>query len=194
VRTGSADRARAELARLETLVTDGHPPVHQAQLERCRALVAEGDEPAARFAAALERHAESATPFERARTELAYGEWLRRARQRGDARAPLRAALETFERLGARPWAERARSELRASGATSAREEVAVAEVLSPHELQVAMIVAGGATNKEAAQALFVSPKTVEHHLGQIYRKLDLRSRTELSALLSGQLEPAATG
>jgi DNA-binding CsgD family transcriptional regulator len=67
-----------------------------------------------------------------------------------------------------------------------------VAEVLTPHELQVAMIVARGATNKEAAAALFVSPKTVEHHLGQIYRKLDLRSRTELSALLSGQIEVAA--
>ena len=63
--------------------------------------------------------------------------------------------------------------------------------MLTPHELQVAMIVAKGATNKEAAAALFVSPKTVEHHLGQIYRKLDLRSRTELTALLSGQVENA---
>ena len=76
-------------------------------------------------------------------------------------------------------------------GATSARGEQPVAEVLTPHELQVAMIVARGATNKEAAAALFVSPKTVEHHLGQIYRKLDLRSRTELTALLSGQVESA---
>jgi DNA-binding NarL/FixJ family response regulator len=191
VRAGDAERARAEVDRLATLVTPGHPPVHQAQLARCRALVTDGDEAAQLFEEAMAHHARSQTPFERARTELAIGERLRRSRARTDARTPLRAALETFERLGARWWAERARAELRASGATSARGEQAVAEVLTPHELQVAMIVAKGATNKEAAAALFVSPKTVEHHLGQIYRKLDLRSRTELTALLSGQVESA---
>jgi DNA-binding CsgD family transcriptional regulator len=190
-RKGDGDRAAAELAHLEGLVTAAHPPVNQAQLLRCRALVAAGEEGTELFARAIEAHLESSTPFERARTELAYGERLRRERSRTDARAPLRAALETFERLGARLWAERARAELRASGASSTRGAVAVADVLTPHELQVAMIVARGATNKEAAASLFVSPKTVEHHLGQIYRKLDLRSRTELTALLSGQAEAA---
>jgi DNA-binding NarL/FixJ family response regulator len=193
-RAGEGARAREELERLERLVTPGHPPVHQAQLARCRALVADGDEAASHFAEAMEHHGRSATPFERARTELAAGERLRRARSRTESRTPLRAALETFERLGARWWAERTRAELRASGATSGRGAAAVADVLSPHELQVAMIVAKGATNKEAAAALFVSPKTVEHHLGQIYRKLDLRSRTELSALLSTGAPAPARG
>jgi DNA-binding NarL/FixJ family response regulator len=191
-RGGDAGKASAEVERLAALVTPAHPPVHQAQLARCRALVAAGDEAAGLFEQAIALHAASQTPFERARTELAIGERLRRSRARADARTPLRAALETFERLGARWWAERARSELRASGATSARGEVPVAEVLTAHELQVAMIVAKGATNKEAAAALFISPKTVEHHLGQIYRKLDLRSRTELTALLSGQVASVA--
>jgi len=122
-----------------------------------------------------------------ARTELARGERPRRRKARAEAREPLRAALETFERLGARLWAERARNELRATGvaATGEREAVTpVAELLTPHELQVALTVARGATNREAAAALFVSPKTVEHHLGQIYRKLGVRSRTQLAALL----------
>ena len=191
-RAGALARAAEETERLAELVTPAHPPVHQAQLLRCRALVAPDAEHAlALFAEALARHEESATPFERARTELALGERLRRDRARTESREPLRRALETFERLGAAAWAERARSELRASGASSGRGAVAVADVLTPHELQVAMIVAGGATNKEVAAALFVSPKTVEHHLGQIYKKLELRSRTELSALLSAQDEAA---
>ncbi|HWT95695.1 MAG TPA: LuxR C-terminal-related transcriptional regulator, partial [Solirubrobacteraceae bacterium] len=185
VRGGDAGAAADELARLEALVTPGHPPVHQAQLTRCRGLVLDGTSAIEALRGAVALHDASSTPFERARTELVLGERLRRDRQRTEARAPLRAALETFERLGARAWAERARSELRASGAASGRGEIPVADVLTPHELQVAMIVAKGATNKEAAAALFVSPKTVEHHLGQIYRKLDLRSRTELTALLS---------
>jgi DNA-binding CsgD family transcriptional regulator len=192
-RAGDLDRASAELERLEGLVAPSHPAVHQAQLLRCRGLVAPGDEGLALLEQAVEAHVTSSTPFERARTELVLGERLRRGRARADARAPLRAALETFERLSAKPWSERARAELRASGATSTREAVSVADVLTPHELQVAMIVARGATNKEAAASLFVSPKTVEHHLGQIYRKLDLRSRTELTALLSGQIETAAS-
>ena len=187
-RAGDLVAARSALARLELLVGEGNPPVDRAVLLRCRALATEGDEAIALFEQALEVHTGSATPFERARTQLAFGERLRRGRTRTDARTPLRDALDTFERLAARPWAERARNELRASGAASTRAAVPVADVLSPHELQVAMVVARGATNKEAAASLFVSPKTVEHHLGQIYKKLELRSRTELTALLSDRL------
>ena len=188
VRAGDPDAARGHLATLERLVTEDNPPVDRAVLLRSRALVTEGDDAIGLLHEALAVHAESHTPFERARTELALGQRLRRGRTRDDARKPLRDALDTFERLAARPWADRARNELRASGASSARGSAPVAEVLTPHELQVAMIVARGATNKEAAASLFVSPKTVEHHLGQIYKKLELRSRTELTALLSDQL------
>ena len=121
-------------------------------------------------------------PFERARTQLALGERLRRAKQRAEAREPLTAALDEFERLGARPWAERARTELRATGGPAAgRRAPAAADQLTPHELQIAVLVAQGMTNREAAAALFLSPKTIEYHLGQIYRKLDVRGRAQLA-------------
>jgi DNA-binding NarL/FixJ family response regulator len=192
VRNGDLETAREELATGEQLIRADHPVYLRAQLARCRALVTEGEESDALFDEALALHAQSQTPFQRARTELAYGERLRRRNVRAESRKHLRAALETFERLGAKPWIDRARSELRASGVLSARESTPVADLLSPHELQVALIVARGATNKEAAATLFVSPKTVEHHLGQIYRKLDIRSRTQLSALLGAQQAGAA--
>ena len=152
-----------------------------AVAERCRALVAGDDEFDARFARALELHG-SAWPFARARTELCYGERLRRAGRRVDARVQLRAALETFERLGARPWAERAADELRATGERIARRDPTAAEQLTPQELQIALTVARGATNREAGAALFLSPKTIEFHLGRVYRKLGLRSRAEQPA------------
>jgi DNA-binding CsgD family transcriptional regulator len=193
-RAGAAERAAAELARLEELVTPAHPAVQLAQLERCRALAnPDHDAAAAHFRRALEHHASSRTPFEHARTQLAYGERLRRRRARDEARDQLRAALDTFERLGARPWAERARSELRTGGGASAgAQSLPLGEVLTPQELQVAMIVARGATNKEVAAQLFVSPKTVEHRLGAIYKKLEVRSRTELARIVTGQLEVEA--
>jgi DNA-binding NarL/FixJ family response regulator len=97
----------------------------------------------------------------------------------------LRSAIERFERLAAAPWAERANTELRASGETVAPGGVIATNELTPQELQVALAVAKGATNREAGAALFLSPKTVEAHLGRIYRKLDIRSRTELAALLA---------
>ena len=121
------------------------------------------------------------TPFERARTELAWGERLRRSGRRTEARERLNGALQIFERLGAAPWAERARGELRASGQSVLTPEQRLEDALTPQELQVAVIVAGGATNREAAAALFLSVKTIEFHLGHVYRKLGIRSRTELA-------------
>ena len=137
-------------------------------------------------------HAQTPTPFERARTDLCYGERLRRARRRVDAREHLQAALATFERFRARPWAERARTELRASGERVRRRQPTAPEKLTPQELQVALVVAGGATNREAADALFITPKTVEFHLGNIYRKLDIRSRAELVRLFAREPLAAA--
>jgi DNA-binding CsgD family transcriptional regulator len=158
-----------------------------AAAARCRGLSASGDRFEAEFQRALELHARTPTPFERARTELCLGEQLRRARRRAAARAPLRSALQTFERLGAVPWADRARVELAASGETARRRDPHAAEQLTPQELQVALIVARGATNKEAGARLFLSPKTIETHLGRVYRKLNVRSRTELAHLLASE-------
>jgi DNA-binding NarL/FixJ family response regulator len=103
-----------------------------------------------------------------------------------DAREPLERALQTFRSLGAEPWARRAADELAAAGGTRPSEGVPrTRDELSAHELKVALMVAHGMTNREVAAALFLSPKTIERHLSRIYRKLDVRSRTELARLLA---------
>ncbi len=139
------------------------------------------------FEEALALHDQVPTPFERARTELCYGERLRRARKRSDARLRLRHALELFDELGARPWSERARAELHASGETARRRSTPV-DALTAQELAVAKLVVSGATNRDAAATLFVSAKTIEFHLGNVYRKLEVRSRTELVRTYSQRL------
>ncbi len=160
----------------------------QVATGRLRALLAPDAEMRAQFEAVLTLHDGLPMPFERARTLLCFGERLRRARRRADAREPLKEALETFERLGARGWAERTRTELRATGEQQARRSETAAEQLTPHELQIAVLVAQGMTNREAASALFLSPKTIEYHLGQIYRKLDVRGRAQLARLMAMEL------
>jgi class 3 adenylate cyclase/DNA-binding CsgD family transcriptional regulator len=194
VRAGRPHDAVPELDRFESQARASRRTWALAAAARCRGLIAGEDEFEGAFAEALERLAGSPTPFERARTELCLGERLRRGRRRSDAREPLRRALETFERLGAAPWAERARTELRASGETARRGDPSAAEQLTPQELQVALVVGRGATNKEAGAALFLSEKTIEAHLGRIYRKLGIRSRTELASRLvsEGALVDAA--
>ena len=117
---------------------------------------------------------------ESARTRLAYGERLRRDGQRVRAREQLRAALEAFDALDARPWAERARAELAATGETLRRRDPSTLDELTPQELQIALLLAGGKTTREAATALFLSPKTIEFHLARVYPKLGVRSRAEL--------------
>jgi DNA-binding CsgD family transcriptional regulator len=151
----------------------------QAAAARCRGLLAEDFVPA--FEEALRWHDRTTMPFERARTELCYGERLRRARRREEARPQLRSALQSFERLGAEPWARRARNELRATGQSLGGRDQQLREELTLQELQVALRVAEGATNREAAAALFISAKTIEAHLSHIYSKLGIRSRTELA-------------
>lgn len=179
IRSGRIEDAERELARLEREArTTGRRWAH-AVAARCRGLLAPSDDVDAVFAAALRHHGSLAAPFERARTELCLGERQRRARRRQAARETLRPALETFERLGAEPWADRTRAELRACGerrtGTARRSES-----LTAQELQVALLVAEGASNRDAAAALFVSPKTIEFHLSNVYRKLGVASRTQL--------------
>src|SRR5207253_5814070 len=123
----------------------------------------------------------SPCPTAPAHSQLCYSEPLRRARKRRVARRHLRTALDTLDRLGARPWAARAAAELAATGEHVDQADPGGLGDLTPHELQLALLVAQGATNKEASAALFISPKTVEAHLHHIYVKLGLRSRTELA-------------
>jgi len=184
-RSGRSAEATAVLRRLETLAENARLSSALAAASRCRGLLADENVFAGEFEQALMWHKRTPTPFERARTELCYGERLRRARSRSDARTHLRAALQTFDRLNAAPWAARARTELAATGeVVRPRSEEGLAS-LTPQELQLALIVGRGATNKEASAALFVSPKTVEAHLHRTYVKLGIRSRTELARLLA---------
>jgi DNA-binding CsgD family transcriptional regulator len=183
-RVGRADRAVEVLETFERQAQATGRVSAQAAAARCRGLLAPDDAFEGPFDAALALHELVPTPFERGRTELAYGERLRRAQKRTKARERLQLALQTFDRLGAEPWAERARVELRASGQSVRTPEQQVEDALTPQELQVAALVAGGATNREAAAALFLSVKTIEFHLGHVYRKLGIRSRTELARVV----------
>jgi DNA-binding CsgD family transcriptional regulator len=143
--------------------------------------------PAARmddaFQSALAEHTRTCTPFDRARTELCYGERLRRERRKSDARAQLRDALGIFEGLGAVLWAERARGELRATGESARKRDASTVDDLTPQELRIAQLVRAGASNREVGAQLFVSPKTVEYHLRKVFLKLGVASRVELAHL-----------
>jgi DNA-binding CsgD family transcriptional regulator len=183
-RAGRREEALELLADLELAAESSLSTWALGAAASLRGILAEG-EFEADFARAIELHEALGAPFEIARTELYLGERLRRSRRRKEARVVLRSAIERFERLGAAPWAERANAELRASGETVQPGAVIATNELTPQELQVALTVAKGATNREAGAALFLSPKTIEAHLGRVYRKLDVRSRTELAALLA---------
>ncbi|NYI98720.1 DNA-binding CsgD family transcriptional regulator [Streptomonospora nanhaiensis] len=181
-RLAEPERAAADLDRFEVWARSGGQPWAQAVAARCRALLGGGED---HFARALALHDKGGRPFERARSLLAYGEWLRRARRPGDARSPLRAALADFDRLRAAPWAERARAELRAVGAPASAVDTAAHPVdrLTPQELQVVRLAAEGHSSAEIGARLFLSRRTVEHHLYKAYPKLGVRSRRELARL-----------
>jgi DNA-binding CsgD family transcriptional regulator len=181
-RVGRAEEAEVALAAFERSELAA-VPLQAAIGARCRALLAADDAGEAAFLRALDAHAEADYPFEAARTRLAYGERLRRDGRRVDAREQLRPALSAFERLGARPWAARAHDELDASGESQRPRGDESRDDLTPRELQVALQVAEGKANKEAAAALFLSPKTIEYHLKHVYGKLGIRSRGELIRL-----------
>jgi DNA-binding CsgD family transcriptional regulator len=172
----------AESAQSTESSQDADPKVDWliAMTWRCRGLIAPRAEMPAAFEKALAAHDRCEMPFERARTLLCLGERLRRGRQRGPARTHLRRALEIFEQLDAASWVARAQAELAATGEATTRGTGVVA-LLTPQELQVALVVGRGASNQETAAALFLSQKTIEYHLSNIYRKTNLRSRSELA-------------
>lgn len=184
VGAGDEVGARAALEAYERWSAHAATPESRALLARCRGL-AESSEDA--FGEALRLHT---NPFEAARTALLLGERLRRAQRPGEARAHLRMAWETFERAGAEPWARRAQGELRAAGESGHASPSAVLDTLTPQELRIASLVAGGLSSKQIAAQLFLSPRTVEYHLYKIYPKLGIGSRTELARLVVLQKAP----
>jgi ATP/maltotriose-dependent transcriptional regulator MalT len=194
-RVGQPHVARAALERYESWGSAVGSVSWAAITARLRGLLAEDVEEADRcFEEAIERGSGLRRPFELARTRLVYGEHLRRSRRRLDARTHLRSAQAGFEALGAAGWAERARAELRASGETSRRAGADAPVQLTPQELQIARYVIEGASNREVASQLFVSRRTVEHHLSKIFAKLDISSRVELARALAAHEGTAAAG
>jgi DNA-binding CsgD family transcriptional regulator len=187
LRLGQGDEAQRVAAEFTAAASAKGQPWSLARALRGQAMVA-GDPAAAfgYFEQALSLHEQTPDAFEAARTRLAYGERLRRTRSRVLAREQLRTAMDTFERLGAAPWADRARAELAATGEKRLRLEPSTIDELTPQELQIALLLAEGKTTRETATALFLSPKTVEYHLRHVYQKLDIHSRDELAQALAG--------
>ncbi|MGF6888192.1 DNA-binding CsgD family transcriptional regulator [Nocardia sp. GAS34] len=181
VRLRRPARAEAAMAEIEQWSSALGTPFAEAIALRGQAAL-HGDDDA--FQRALKLQLAEGLWYDHARTALLYGEWLRRARRRADARGQLRQAAETFDRLGATLWAERARTELRAAGeSTSLVTATDPTAALTPQELQVVRLAAAGATNKDIAARLFLSPKTVGHHLYRAFPKLGVNSRVELAHL-----------
>ena len=194
VRIGRVEVARQGLQTLDAWARPTRALWGQALVCRCLALLDDGEGAEHQYAEALRLHAGAGRAFEAARTSLLFGEWLRRRRRRTDSRVHLRRACAEFERMGARPWADRANAELRATGETAARRrDPSSADRLTPQELQIALAVGRGATNREVAAQLFLSPRTVDYHLHKVFAKLAVASRAELIRLsLQGDgLDPA---
>ncbi|MQY02812.1 LuxR C-terminal-related transcriptional regulator [Actinomadura macrotermitis] len=181
--TAEAAGAREALAVYERWADSTGSPGRRALAARCRALLASPAESAELYLHALDLHQQAECDFERARTQLLFGGTLRRLRRRRDSREHLQQALETFDRLGARTWAQQARAELRAAGGSVGTGPADAARELTPQQLQIARLVAAGATNREIAARLYLSHRTVEHHLSKIFARLEVRSRVELARL-----------
>jgi DNA-binding CsgD family transcriptional regulator len=191
VRSGRPDEALEPLAQWERFLGGRDMLIGDLVLARGRALLARPDDADAAFEECLALDAGSQWPLHQARTELSYGEFLRRARRKAEARVHLRAAFEGFQRLGAPVWGDRAAAELRATGEAARRRDAVTLDDLTPQELQIARLVAEGGRNREIAGQLFLSPKTVEYHLRKVFQKLHIASRTEL-VKLGGQLAGTA--
>ena len=187
LRAGRVDDARELFLAFERDATRSGHTVALMISARCHATLAKDVDAEAAFDQAFRLCDGAQWPLERARCHLALGERLRRSGERAAARIELRSALDAFERIGAAGFAERTRHELRATGERVRARTGDEPEQLTAQELQIALLVARGATNREAAASAFLSPKTVEKHLSNAYRKLGVRSRSELARRLADQ-------
>lgn len=187
LRVGATDAAETATLVMGRRAGAAGIPTAAAPYRRCRGMIEHDFEE--HFEAALRADDERPMPFERARTLLAYGRRLRRARRQAEGRSVLHEAVSCFASLGAAPWLAQAEDELHAAGgrrsSPAARQQVGP-DALTPHERRVAETVASGISNRQAAAELFLSPKTVEFHLVHVYRKLGIRSRAQLTEALRG--------
>jgi DNA-binding CsgD family transcriptional regulator len=183
VRAGDREQAALWSKDLAEFADATRWPWALAAAQHAQGLLADPTEAPTHFDRALEQSPVGGRPYDRARTELAYGELLRRCQRRTDARPHLRAALATFDDLGAEPLASRARDELRASGEAARKRDPSTLVALTPMEGQVARLVAQGLSNRDVAARLWISPRTVAFHLRGSFAKLGVSSRGELAQL-----------
>jgi DNA-binding CsgD family transcriptional regulator len=190
-RSGAHDEAAAALRRLEERTsaagTDWALGVHAWSA----ALLSDGEAAESRYREAIDRLGRTRIPVHLARAHLVYGEWLRRENRRVDAREHLRTAYDSFSRTGAEAFAERARRELLATGETARRRTVDTRDALTPQEGQIARLARDGLSNPEIGAQLFISPRTVQYHLGKVFAKLEITSRNQLGRVPHSQLSPA---
>ncbi|MEU0811141.1 AAA family ATPase [Streptomyces sp. NPDC005970] len=195
LRAGHREEAVAIVERSARTLADNASPRLRALISRARGLLAQPDHAEAaepHFRAALADPVLEHWPFERAQTLLDLAEWLRRRRRIAEARAPLTEALETFRRLGAHPWIERARAESRAAGLDVTDTAPAALAELSPQQQQIIRLAARGLTNREIGEKLFLSPRTVGSHLYRSFPKLGITARSQLRDLVEATLATAA--
>jgi DNA-binding CsgD family transcriptional regulator len=193
VRSGHPERAAELMPRLTTVARACDTDWSVGLEARTRALLNEGSEAETLYLEAIERLGRTRIRMALGRAQLLYGEWLRREGRRVDSREQLRAAHVAFGEMGAEAWAERARRELVASGETARRRTSDTRDLLTPQEAQIAHLVSLGATNPEVGAQLFLSPRTVEWHLHNVFAKLGIASRKQLrEALADARLSPSS--
>jgi DNA-binding CsgD family transcriptional regulator len=183
-RAGKAERATVPLERLTEIAEASGTNWALGLLARSRALLGQGAAAEPQYSEAIERLGATRVSGMLARTHLVYGEWLRRENRRVDARGQLRVAHDMLTETGMEAFAERARRELLATGETVRKRSIETLDELTPQEAQIARLAAGGQTNSEIGAQLFLSPRTVEWHLGKVFGKLGIGSRRELRAAL----------
>jgi ATP/maltotriose-dependent transcriptional regulator MalT len=191
---GHRDQAVAALRLLEPFAERTPSPCLRVAIAYARAVLADdedgftsalGSGGALGSVGALGHKDMARWPFFRARLQLGFGAWLRRQRRPAESRGPLRAARDTFDALGAAPWATRARQELRAAGESGRHRLPHAFDQLTPQELQITQMAAEGLSNREIGQRLYLSHRTIESHLHRVYPKLGITSRTQLAKVLT---------
>jgi DNA-binding CsgD family transcriptional regulator len=189
-RTGNTRLAADALEELTETTQPGGTDWGLGLEARCRALVSEGRTAEDRYREAIDRLGRTRLRPDLARAHLLYGEWLRRENRRTDARERLRSAHDQLSAIGMEAFAERARRELLATGETArkrtARPAVAASQELTPQEAQVARLARDGLSNSEIGVRLFISSHTVQYHLGKVFAKLGISSRSHLHRVLPG--------
>jgi len=182
--SGQAGRLTDVIADLEAISTYSEPPILRLHLACARPLLAADDQAEPLFTTALAQDM-GGCPFLRARTLFSLGRWLRRRRRGAESRSPLRESVALFDSLGAAAWSRRARQELRATGENVGRRAPDFRDRLTAQELQIAKLAAEGLSNRQIAERLFLSPRTIGGHLYRIFPKLEITARTQLRDVLA---------